>query len=366
MKKASSGVRGVFEKSRSSGIWWIRFQDENGRIHRRKVGTKSDAEKNVAAARTKVLTGDLLPGKPKRKLAGFAEIAEDAIRDVEKRYRRTSDEVTRLRLLIEWFGERPAESILPGEIQAQLEQAAGERGWAASTINHHRSLMSLAYRLGKRNRKVSTNPVRDVPHQREDNSRVRELRPEEERRLLGVIRAKYPWHEPELHFARHTGLRAGSQYSLTWEMVDWDFRMLHIPDTKNKEPLHVPLNEEALAALRVVRGLGNGIGPVFRSVETGLALGGPKHWFPAAVREAGISDFHWHDLRHDFATRLRRSGVPLEDIADLLGHKTLAMTKRYAHLSMDRLREAVSRLASDTAIDTAPPERLEALRQRVN
>jgi integrase len=50
-------------------------------------------------------------------------------------------------------------------------------------------------------------------------------------------------------------------------------------------------------------------------------LNHPKHWLASAVRQAGIRDFHWHDLRHAFATRLRQKGVVLEDIADLLGHK---------------------------------------------
>jgi integrase len=209
---------------------------------------------------------------------------------------------------------------------------------------------------------VNASPVRDVSHRREDNSRVRELRPEEKRRLLAVIRARFPHHEPEFQFARHTGLRQGSQYGLTWEMVDWESSVLHIPRTKNEEPLHVPLNKDALAILRKLQAHGNGKDQVFCSRETGKPLGGPKHWFTAAVREAGIEDFHWHDLRHDFATRLRRAGVPLEDIADLLGHKTLAMTKRYAHISMDRLRDAVSRLAEEptgTRTDTKLVEQSE-------
>jgi integrase len=58
---------------------------------------------------------------------------------------------------------------------------------------------------------------------------------------------------------------------------------------------------------------------------------------------AGIKDFRWHDCRHTFASRLRQSGTPLGNIAELLGHKTLAMSRRYAHLSIANLHEAVSR-----------------------
>ena len=83
---------------------------------------------------------------------------------------------------------------------------------------------------------------------------------------------------------------------------------------------------------------------IFVSAETAKPLNYPKHWF--TVREAGIVDFHWHDLRHTFATRLRKNGVPLEDIADLLGPRGLAMTKRYAHTDMGRLRQAVRLLST--------------------
>ena len=140
-------------------------------------------------------------------------------------------------------------------------------------------------------------------------------------------------------------------------MVDWDARVLHIPRTKNDDPIHLPLNDAALNVLRTLKGRSKGKERVFISEETGEPLNCPKHWFTDAVRLAGIQDFRWHDLRHTFATRLRRGGVALEDIADLLGHKTLAMTKRYAHISMERLHAAIKQLSmisSDTTTDTEP------------
>lgn len=197
--------------------------------------------------------------------------------------------------------------------------------------------------------------MRDVPHHREDNSRVRSLSADEEKALRKAIRKHYPNHELELDFALYTGLRQGSQYHLTWNMVDWEARVLHIPITKNGEAIHLPLHAEALQVLRVLKARKTGLERVFVSEETGQPLNCPKHWFTDAVRLAGIKDFHWHDLRHTFATRLRQKGTPLEDIADLLGHKGLAMTKRYAHVSMERLHEAVNRLSvspTDTTTDT--------------
>jgi integrase len=161
-------------------------------------------------------------------------------------------------------------------------------------------------------------------------------------------------HVPELDVAINTGIRKGSKYGLTWDMVDWSGRMLNIPRTKNEEAIHVPLNDAAIVTLKVVHARGEGNGRVFQSEKTGEPLENGRHWFDDAVIEAGIKDFRWHDLRHTFASRLRTKGTPLEDIADLLGHKSLTMTRRYAHLWPNNLLAVVSLLKpSDPTSDTS-------------
>jgi hypothetical protein len=85
----------------------------------------------------------------------------------------------------------------------------------------------------EQNRKVTSNPARSVTHRREDNKRVRFLTMEEERKLRKVIEAKWASHMPEFELPINTGLRKGSQYGLTWDMVDRKSRMLNIPRTKN-------------------------------------------------------------------------------------------------------------------------------------
>jgi integrase len=226
--------------------------------------------------------------------------------------------------------------------------------------------MSLSYRLGIQNRKVTTNPARSVTHRREDNNRVRFLTSEEEKKLKKLIKRKWSWHLPEFELGLNTGIRKGSQYGLTWDMIDWKGRMLNIPRTKNEEPVHVPLNDAAVAALRVVHARGDGKGRVFQSKRTGEPLENGKHWFEDAVIEAGIKNFRWHDLRHTFASRLRMKGAALEDIADLLGHKSLTMTRRYAHLGPNKLHAVVSLLKpSDPRSDTRPSSVLASVPQVV-
>jgi integrase len=82
----------------------------------------------------------------------------------------------------------------------------------------------------------------------------------------------------------------------------------------------VPLNADAMRALANFRSPGDGTGRVVRNLG-GETLSVNAHWFVPAVRQAGITNFRWHDLRHTDATRLRQAGVPLGNIAELLGHK---------------------------------------------
>jgi site-specific recombinase XerD len=345
--------RGIFEKQSGSGIWWICYYDQFGKKHREKAGTKRAAITLYGKRKQQALERKKLPEKFRQPLVTFGQIAEDALAYSRRNKRSYHTDVPRFARLKKWFGSSVADEITPKEIENRLAGVAAEKSWAASTFNHYRSLMSLTYRLGILNRRAAKNPARSVPHRREDNNRVRFLTTEEEKRLRGVVEAKWPDHLPELDLAIYSGLRKGSQYELTWDMVDWEARMLNISRTKNDEAVHVPLNDAALAALRAVFERGDGQGHVFQSSKTGEPLENARHWFDDAVVEAKLKNFHWHDLRHTFASRLRMKGAALEDIADLLGHKSLTMTRRYAHLGPNRLHEVVSLLKpTDTRTDT--------------
>jgi integrase len=336
--------RGVFEKLPGSGVWWICYFDRFGKRHREKAGTKSVAVKLYGKRKQQVLEGKKLPESFRKPSVNFRQLVDDALAYSKRNKRSYQTDVPRCAILKEWFGSYAAGELTPQEIEKTLTRAAERQKWAASTFNHYRSLMSLSYRLGILNGKVSSNPARSVTHRREDNNRVRFLTLEEEKKLRKVIEGKWPSHLPELDLAINTGIRKGSQYGLTWDMVDWKGRMLNIPRTKNEEPLHVPLNDVAIAALKIVHSRGGPRGRVFQSAKTGEPLENGRHWFDDAVERAKLKDFRWHDLRHTFASRLRTKGAALEDIADLLGHKSLTMTRRYAHLGPNKLHQVVSLL----------------------
>jgi len=127
-------------------------------------------------------------------------------------------------------------------------------------------------------------------------------------------------------------------------MVDWQSRMLHILGTKNEERIHIPLNDAALVALRLVRLRDADDLRIFRSERAGLPLDHIRHWFDSAWEEAKISGLYIHGLRHTFASRLRGKGAPQQHIAELPGYKGFAITRPNAQSGPRCLHEVVARL----------------------
>lgn len=162
--------------------------------------------------------------------------------------------------------------------------------------------------------------------------------------------------------AVHTGLRRGSLFGLRWEQIDFANRVLRIPRTKNGRPLSLPLNATAMSTLQSLYAAGNLTSGYVFPHTGGRKVGEPvrdiKNGFHRALALAEIQDFTWHDLRHTFASWLMMRGASLRSVAELLGHQSLKMTMRYAHLSPAFLSAEVSLL------DSVPPTETKSKRAR--
>jgi integrase len=349
-------VRGVFEKVAGSGIWWIQYFDADGRRRREKAGTRSNAVDLVRKRKTEALSGKKLPEKIRARVVRFEELADDAKTYCKANNQGQQFDLYRIGRLKEEFGNRPA--AIPIEDRRKW---FGEQEWENATHNRYKTTLSLIYRLGTENGKVQSNPAKLLKHKTEDNERVRflnqfmpagteleYLKPcaDEESRLRAVILKHYPDHMPEFEIALHTGMRPSEQYGLDWSRVDLTRNFVSLPKTKNGKARHIRLNAVAVAAFKVLqkRSL-SGKGEVFVSMK-GEPLQGYKHWFDPSVEEAGLRDFTWYCLRHTFASRLAMAGVDLLTISELMGHKTIQMTKRYAHLAPAHNQAAVDRLVT--------------------
>ncbi|MEE8151959.1 MAG: site-specific integrase, partial [candidate division NC10 bacterium] len=285
----------------------------------------------------------------------FQDFAEEylAWSRANKRSHKTDEGwVKRLR---EAFKGKTLDEITTKEIEGFKAQLVAEL--APATINRHLALLKHMYTLALRWGKAKTNPTKTVRLYKENNARVRYLKEDEEARLFRVCPDKY---KPLVIVALHTGLRQGELLGLRWRDVDFEVGILTVERSKHGEVHRVPMNSLVVETLsKLPRN-----GPHVFAWENGKTPRDVSHAFGRITKQGGISDFRFHDLRHSFASRLLMAGFDIRTVQELLGHKTIQMTLRYAHLSPDHKRAAVERLvptATGTATSTEDFEVLTAV-----
>ncbi|MGG2023903.1 site-specific integrase [Pseudomonas sp. S8] len=171
---------------------------------------------------------------------------------------------------------------------------------------------------------------------RAERDSANKWRQERDRQPLEDLRAvTFTDHlKPMILLALNTGVRRGELFSLKWSDVNFDTKTVTVvgATAKTSETRHIPTNKEALATLREWKKQGEGVGYVFAGQE-GARMADVKSAWLKLLERAEIQGFRWHDMRHDFASRLVMAGVPLNTVRDLLGHSDIKMTLRYAHLA---------------------------------
>jgi integrase len=219
---------------------------------------------------------------------------------------------------------------------------------SGATLNRYLATLSHAFSFAvKERRLMERNPVSDISRKKEPRGRTRFLSDGERTALLDAC-AKSEW--PALHalvlLAITTGARKGELTALKWADVDLKAGRALVRETKNDEQRTLPLAGKALEALRELKLQNSARSEYVFQQPSGLP--GPyehfdAHWY-VALEAAGISDFHFHDLRHTTASMLAAQGASLLEIADVLGHKTLAMVKRYSHLVVDHKAKVIEKM----------------------
>ncbi|KWI36351.1 hypothetical protein WM04_06860 [Burkholderia ubonensis] len=150
--------------------------------------------------------------------------------------------------------------------------------------------------------------------------------------------------KPAVLLSLNTGMRQGELLKLRWSNVNLDHAIATVADetAKSGKQRHIPLNEEALSILKAWRKQSHHE-IVFAGVD-GAARVDVKTAWSRLLKDAGIANFRWHDMRHHFASRLVMAGVDLNTVRELLGHSDMTMTLRYAHLAPEHKAAAVAKL----------------------
>jgi integrase len=342
---------GVWEKVPGSGVWWIRYRAE-GKLKREKVGRRSDAIDLYRIRKSDVRAGIKLPPNMRTRGVTFGKIAEEAEEWYAGHGKKDLRNVKgRMKFLVKEFGDQPADKIKPSQIDAWI---SSHKDWTPATGNRYKALMSKTFKLALASGKVSGNPARLVERRAESPGRIRYLLDEEEVRLRKVITERFAMYLPAFVVAIRTGMRLSEQFTLEWPEVSFGRNRIFLDKTKNGSDREIPMSKTCREAFLALHQQRTKEGRIFQSMR-GEPLNTPRKWFETAIEEAKIPNFTWHDLRHTFCSRLIMAGVDLKTAQTLMGHKTISMTARYAHLSSAHLDTAVDKL--DAKIKAAPRAR---------
>ena len=280
----------------------------------------------------------------------LAEMVDRYLREVLPRKSASSIymQTQQLRWWKAHLGHHVLADVTPALIAEYRDKLASEDDTCRSNATVRRYLAALSHAFTTAVKEwgwIDHSPLRNVSKPKEPRGRVRFLSDQERERLLDACReSENRYIYPVVVLALSTGARKMEILRLTWNDIDFRRQVITLQETKNGERRVLPLTGHALAVLSChakVRRTDSHF--IFPSRNGKQSFDIRRAW-EAALRKAGVPDFRFHDLRHSAASYLAMNGASLAEISEVLGHKTLAMVKRYAHLSDVHTAGVVSRM----------------------
>jgi integrase len=245
-----------------------------------------------------------------------------------------------------WFGEETRLSnIRYVDVETyrnHLRQKLTKSGSFRKEASINRAMACLSHIL---NKAVEWDMMERSPFDRgkslllkENNRRLRFLNEDEIERLLNEC-PEYLRSITEC--ALHTGMRKGEILSLKWSQIRNG--QIYLRKTKTNEAREIPISDHLAKVLKEIRKKSQ-LRSEYVFTYKGTPVQDVKRAFGGALRRAKIEDFRFHDLRHTFASHMVMRGATLKEVQELLGHKDMKMTMRYAHLSQEHKKKAVNLL----------------------
>lgn len=289
MARKGGKVRGIFERPTGSGVWWVRYADQYGLIHREKCGAKGLAKSVYQQRKTAIREKRFFPEQVgQQRVILFDELAEDFLTYSKANNRSYPSEARRMTRLLAVFGGQPAEAVERDTVERFKLKLAREMSKAS--VNRYLALLRAVYNraIGESNpalRKVKHSPMHGVKLFKENNKRVRYLTDEEEFRLFQSVPERY---RPLVEVGLLTGLRAKNLIGLRWRDVGLEAGVYTIPVSKSGETLRMVMHPRVQTVPKSLPR--NGV-YVFAEAD-GEPPWDFTHTFTAAVRRAGLSNLH--------------------------------------------------------------------------
>jgi integrase len=351
MARKDGKDRGILQRKGREG-WWVRLY-VSGRERWFRCDTKSQARALYGRLKADIREGKFFPEKfaPRKDITLRAWIlrcldgsTNRGIKN-ERRYGRRWSLLLGKRLLDQISTEdlRLVQAKMNAR-RSKLQTRKKEKvhAWSNGTINRHFAFLRHVLMLAVKDGKLVRNPVSGIKFLPEER-RTRFLTEGQLTKLEKVMPVQY-WKL--VAFAIETGLRREEQFRLRWDQVDLESGIVTIPLPKGGKTRHVPLSDGAQAILRSLDSFIRSPW-VFPSPKNPLHSWNPQsfvnHVFSPVLANAGIQGVCWHTLRHTAASRRVMAGVDLVSVKEILGHRDIQTTLRYAHLSPGHLRDAVNR-----------------------
>lgn len=249
---------------------------------------------------------------------------------------------------------------LLSEITAQdIERFKMERQLhvSKSSVNRQLGVLRCMFNKTVSWEKLHDNPMKSVQFYPEPEGRLRFLEKEQIKTLIENCSTRL---RPIVIVAIYTGMRRGEILNLHWQDVDFKRNVITLLDTKSGPQRKLPMNALVQKTLQELDR--NPLSPFVFCYEKGERIQDVRKSFSTALEKSGIINFHFHDLRHTFASQLVMAGVDLNTVRELMGHKDIKMTLRYAHLAPSHKQQAVEALAGaiDTVMTPEAPEEEQA------
>lgn len=329
--------KGIYQRG---NLLWLRYAGLDGKIVFEPTGTNKlrDAETQLHKRKAELASGKQ-PEIIKIKNYSFRELSEEYVKWSE-RQRGFEKKVYVIRQLVAEFGHYPLRRFDTRMIE-QFQTERLQKGHKHATVNRHLATIKHMFTKAVEWDMVeedSLKRVRKVKMLEENNRRMRFLSSSECSSLVGNCDKHL---RPIVITALNTGMRKSEILNLKWDDVDLKHNLITVRNTKNGEPRRIAINGTLRDTLSsIVRRLD--VPFVFFDNATGKSYGNVNKSFSSACRRSGITDFHFHDLRHTFASQLVMAGIDLTTVRELMGHKTMAMTLRYSHLAPQHMASAVN------------------------
>lgn len=327
--------------------WYIDFTFKGQRIRESIGPSRKGAEKVIAKKKTEIAENKFLDVRKDPSPISFYDFAKEYLQWSKANKKPSSHmrDLCSLRALNKEFEKKIIQDITTWQIEKYKVKRKEEV--KPATVNRELALIKHLYTKAIEWGRCKESPARKVKLMRGETKRMRFLTPEEIQKLL----SNCPGHLiPLVTIAVHTGMRKGELLGLQWPQVNFEQGFVTLLNTKNHERRDVPINETVKATLRAMDRQDEYVFTGFY----GRRFDRIKRSFHDALKKSGIEDFRLHDLRHTFASNLVMAGEDLNTVRELLGHKDLTMTLRYAHLAPGKKAKAVNIL--DRIMSQNPPQ----------